>query len=64
MIDKMDIWRICQRIFVIISWGFIGWLIGSLVGGYLFGEIGEKILGIIGIIPGGLWGLKSNWLIC
>lgn len=51
------------RVLVVISWGFIGWLIGSLVGYYLFGDAGQSILGLIGIIPGTLWGFKSNWFI-
>lgn len=51
------------RILAVFSWSFIGWLVGSILGSYLFEGIGETILGLIFIFPGALWGLKSKLII-
>jgi len=51
------------RILSIISWSFLGYLAGSILGSYLFEDVGQTILSIIFIFPGALWGLKSKWII-
>ncbi len=59
------LWDIFQRGIIICGWVFLGWLLGKLIGWYLFGEgLGENVFMIIGMICGALWGWKSNWLIC
>ena len=63
MIDWKHVWRVFQRVIVIISWAFWIGLVGYIGGSYIshFWEIG---FATIGAIIGGLWGTRSNWLIC